>query len=525
MHSSLIYFVLQELMNAFARAMAGLAPKPEKSRPPSASVLRSARPKAELLFHPSPEESEDEEEEEEEKEEKKEAEAVHWGGSVTDAERSAVLAAARQRSEKAASDLDVRRQAAIERHRRDTKERHLGVRSEAETFKLQAEAWAAVIDAAAPGRGLFHPNVSFTPPIAPLPCGLDFAPAPPALFTIVMHLQPSALPMVCEWVLSQSLADRPVATPEAMPPFRVFGLALTRAEAEAEEDSVVLSAVAAAETPNGSATSGSAAVLVMSHAVERGALPKEVHAATGGGRVSFEVGADAPVWQSPSMVARAPVEGNIDAAAETTTTLLQVGAVGGRAGSTPGEGGADAAVGQALGLVLSRAAEKGLNVAGLRMLWLTKEQAGSLIAHTPLRPCSQGGAVLALALRGKDAISRWRGIVGPKDPLVARVTDPTSLKALMATDNKHALSCADPQSAQRELALLFGGRLAKDTFPPRTWRQTAGTVLFVAPLASQRAWIVCHPLLPPLALAALFELLGESGLNLFQVGIPHRPHV
>eukprot|EP00976_Prorocentrum_cordatum_P058369 1172593-Prorocentrum_minimum.AAC.1 len=123
---------------------------------------------------------------------------------------------------------------------------------------MRAEAWAAAVERFAGGtaRSLLDPHASFGPtPAAVLsPVSGEAAAASPGggcLFTIVAHLDPAAgpaaLPAVCGWALSQSLAARRAAPTtigvanNRMPPFRVFGLVVTRVEAEAEEDSRVVS--------------------------------------------------------------------------------------------------------------------------------------------------------------------------------------------------------------------------------------------------------------------------------------------
>eukprot|EP00976_Prorocentrum_cordatum_P058371 1172593-Prorocentrum_minimum.AAC.3 len=104
--------------------------------------------------------------------------------------------------------------------------------------------------------------------------------------------------------------------------------------------------------------------------------------------------------------------------------------------SASGAGGA-----AALAAVLTRAGEEGLDVAGLRLLWLSEPESHALAACSPLRPPPAGGAVVAVALRGRGAVARWRAAVGPEEPAVARRTEPTSLKASLRTDRRTALTC------------------------------------------------------------------------------------
>lgn len=65
--------------------------------------------------------------------------------------------------------------------------------------------------------------------------------------------------------------------------------------------------------------------------------------------------------------------------------------------------------------------------------------------------------MLALALRGHDAISRWAEEVGPEDPLVARRTDPGSLRARLGLDRRRNLLTASNslQRNRREASFCF----------------------------------------------------------------------
>ena len=46
------------------------------------------------------------------------------------------------------------------------------------------------------------------------------------------------------------------------------------------------------------------------------------------------------------------------------------------------------------------------------------------------------GPVVKLELSGKDAIKRWRALIGPTSSEKARVEAPSSLRALYGTDNQ-----------------------------------------------------------------------------------------
>jgi len=67
------------------------------------------------------------------------------------------------------------------------------------------------------------------------------------------------------------------------------------------------------------------------------------------------------------------------------------------------------------------------------------------------------GPVLKLELAGKDAIKRWRALLGPTNSIKARTEAPRSVRALFGTDgqNNAAHGSDAPESAARELKLMF----------------------------------------------------------------------
>ena len=102
------------------------------------------------------------------------------------------------------------------------------------------------------------------------------------------------------------------------------------------------------------------------------------------------------------------------------------------------------------------------------MVACSPEQAAALASFSPHHigvatafgaSSGTGGVTLAMAVRGRRAVSRWRNAVGADvSPDVAKVTNPDCLRATLgAAVMTVSLSAA---TAKRELAFLFAGRVA-----------------------------------------------------------------
>ncbi|KAK2573756.1 Nucleoside diphosphate kinase 7 [Acropora cervicornis] len=70
------------------------------------------------------------------------------------------------------------------------------------------------------------------------------------------------------------------------------------------------------------------------------------------------------------------------------------------------------------------------------------------------------GPVVAMELKGANAIDKWRTLLGPTDSATARNEAPLSIRAKFGTDNtKNAAHGSDSsKSAEREIDFFFGGR-------------------------------------------------------------------
>ena len=77
--------------------------------------------------------------------------------------------------------------------------------------------------------------------------------------------------------------------------------------------------------------------------------------------------------------------------------------------------------------------------------------------HGRLVDWIQSGPVIALELRGVDAVAKWRALLGPTRPVAALDSAPTSLRALYGlSDTRNAAHGSDAQAAERELRIFFG---------------------------------------------------------------------
>lgn len=173
------------------------------------------------------------------------------------------------------------------------------------------------------------------------------------------------------------------------PAFRVWGMAASR---DRRDGACVLSVALAADDKQQTSRQ---MVLVMSMAVERGLLPAAVMTATRGD-MRFELGRSAPVWCPPCLAVASPTtaagEAALDAQAQTTVAMLK------------GDPAVDAAAAAAVAVVMRRARREALEVVGLRYVWLSAAQAATATHTTTHRPPASGGPVLAVALRGRDAV-------------------------------------------------------------------------------------------------------------------------
>lgn len=114
-----------------------------------------------------------------------------------------------------------------------------------------------------------------------------------------------------------------------------------------------------------------------------------------------------------------------------------------------------------IGDIIARFEKNGLQIAGIKMVMLTPEQAGEFYAEHKGRPFYKdlvdfmsSGPVVVMVLRGPNAIAKNREIMGATNPTDAAAG---TLRADFAeSKSKNAVHGSDSQaSAAREIAIFF----------------------------------------------------------------------
>ena len=117
-----------------------------------------------------------------------------------------------------------------------------------------------------------------------------------------------------------------------------------------------------------------------------------------------------------------------------------------------------------VGEVIRRLEAKGLTIVGMRMLQMDKEMASKHYAEHVSKPFFDdlvtfitGGALVAMAVEGDEAVSVVRTLMGATDPKKAALGTIRGDLAIEMTENiVHGSD--SPESAARELALFFPDR-------------------------------------------------------------------
>ncbi len=113
------------------------------------------------------------------------------------------------------------------------------------------------------------------------------------------------------------------------------------------------------------------------------------------------------------------------------------------------------------GQILSKIISEGLKVIGLRMLHLSQSEAEGFYAVHRERPFFSdlvsfmtSGPIIVVALEGKDAIARYRKLMGATDP--AKADDGTLRKLYAESIQNNAVHGSDgPDTAKIEIAYFF----------------------------------------------------------------------
>ncbi len=118
----------------------------------------------------------------------------------------------------------------------------------------------------------------------------------------------------------------------------------------------------------------------------------------------------------------------------------------------------------AIGEIISRIEDAGLKVVAMRMERLSRSRAeGFYFIHRDkpffgsLMDFMTSGPVVLMVLQGRNAVERWRQIMGPTDP---RKADKGTIRADIGTSiEKNAVHGSDSrENAITEISYFFGGQ-------------------------------------------------------------------
>ena len=116
-----------------------------------------------------------------------------------------------------------------------------------------------------------------------------------------------------------------------------------------------------------------------------------------------------------------------------------------------------------VGQIISRAEDKDLSLAAMKLLRLTKTQAEGFYHVHRSRPFFDDltnfmseGPIVVMVLRGENAILRWRDIMGATNPAEAEAG---TIRALFgeSIERNSAHGSDSPESAQFEIGYFFPG--------------------------------------------------------------------
>jgi len=108
--------------------------------------------------------------------------------------------------------------------------------------------------------------------------------------------------------------------------------------------------------------------------------------------------------------------------------------------------------------------EAEFEISGIKLVSLSKEDAEEFYQEHKSKDFFDrlvkqitSGPVLAMALTGDDAIWRWRDMMGPTDPVVAKKTAPDTLRARYGTElpNNATHGSDSEESAKKEIFFFF----------------------------------------------------------------------
>lgn len=114
-----------------------------------------------------------------------------------------------------------------------------------------------------------------------------------------------------------------------------------------------------------------------------------------------------------------------------------------------------------VGEIISRIERKGLQVAGMKLIKMTRTQAETLYAehkgkdfYDTLIDFITSGRVIVLVVKGDNVITHIRNLMGTTDPAQAT---PGSIRGDFATNVTRNIihGCDSPEKAEREIKIFF----------------------------------------------------------------------
>ena len=114
-----------------------------------------------------------------------------------------------------------------------------------------------------------------------------------------------------------------------------------------------------------------------------------------------------------------------------------------------------------VGTVISRLERKGLQLAGMKLIKMSRSQAERLYAehkgkdfYDKLIDFTTSGKVVVIVVKGENVIAHIRNLMGSTDPAQAT---PGSIRGDFATNVTRNIihSCDSPEKAEREIGIFF----------------------------------------------------------------------
>lgn len=124
----------------------------------------------------------------------------------------------------------------------------------------------------------------------------------------------------------------------------------------------------------------------------------------------------------------------------------------------------DAVQNKHIGHILTKIEEANFRIAGMKLLQISKEEAGKFYEVHKDKPfyedlCNfmSSGPIVVAVLEGENAIQRWRDLIGATDPQQAK--EGTIRKLYAENKERNAVHGSDsPENARKEIHFFFSER-------------------------------------------------------------------